>query len=50
MGGTSTKSLRNIVKLNYECVQAWKDNNLKIPLLFFPLKILSKLKQIINLN
>jgi len=46
LGGTSTKSIKNIIELNKECILAWKDNNLQIPIYTIPLKILRKAKQL----
>ena len=45
-GGTSTKSLRNIVISNYEVFKSFKENNLKINLIYIFLKILRKILQL----
>jgi len=45
-GGTSTKSIKNILQLNKECVAAWRDNGVKIPFYTIPLKLLRKLEQV----
>ena len=45
-GGTSTKSVNSIIKLNKECVCAWKDNGYNIPIYTIPLKIFRKFSQI----
>lgn len=47
LGGTSTKSLKNIIKLNKECIEAWKDNGLQMPVYCLPLKFIRKIKQIV---
>ena len=47
LGGTSTKSIRNIIRLNQECAQAWKDNGLRIPFYTIPLKLGRKINQLI---
>lgn len=46
IGGTSTKSIKNIVKLNKECIDAWDDNGFRIPFYTIPLKLLRKIKQV----
>lgn len=48
MGGDSTRNIWSNVIGNKEIYQAWKMNGLKMPLLFYPKRILYKLKQIIN--
>lgn len=48
VGGTSTKSVKNIIKLNKECINAWNDNGIKMPFYTIPLKLLRKIKQIID--
>lgn len=45
LGGESNKSLKNIYLANKEVVNAWKDNKLKMPLYFFPLKIIKRMIQ-----
>jgi glycosyltransferase len=45
LGGTSTKSLKNIVNLNKECIMAWKTNGQNIPFYTIPLKLLRKIPQ-----
>ena len=47
-GGTSTKNLKNIIKLNKECIDAWKDNGERMPFYTLPLKLLRKIPQFIN--
>ncbi|MBN2730378.1 MAG: glycosyltransferase [Bacteroidales bacterium] len=47
LGGTSTKSLGNIIKLNKECANAWKDNGLQIPFYTIPLKLARKINQLV---
>lgn len=48
IGGTSTRSIENIKKLNKECIQAWADNGEKIPFYTIPLKLLRKIPQFIK--
>ena len=48
VGGTSTKSVKNIIKLNKECINAWHDNGIKMPFYTIPLKLLRKVKQILD--
>ena len=45
-GGTSTKSLKNIIVSNYEVIRSLKENNLKINLIYLILKILRKIFQL----
>ena len=45
-GGTSTKSLKNIIVSNYEVIKSIKENNLKINLIYVFLKILRKIFQL----
>jgi glycosyltransferase involved in cell wall biosynthesis len=48
MGGDSTRNIWSNVVGNKEIYQAWKMNGLKIPFLFYPKRILFKIKQLIN--
>ncbi len=48
IGGTSNRSVLNIIKANIECYDAWKVNGLKINPLKLLLKPLSKIKQHFN--
>ena len=48
VGGTSTKSVTNIINLNKECINAWHDNGIKMPFYTIPLKLLRKVKQILD--
>lgn len=48
IGGTSTRSIENIKKLNKECIQAWADNGEKIPFYTIPLKLFRKIPQFIK--
>ncbi len=48
VGGTSTKSVKNIINLNKECINAWHDNGIKMPFYTIPLKLLRKVKQILD--
>lgn len=45
LGGISNQNLNNILKANFECFRAWKDNNLRISSLFIITKPLKKLSQ-----
>lgn len=45
LGGTSTKSLKNIMNGNKECIKAWEDNGLQIPFYTIAFKLLRKCKQ-----
>lgn len=45
-GGTSTKSLKNIIVSNYEVIKSIKENNLKINLIYIFFKILRKISQV----
>jgi glycosyltransferase involved in cell wall biosynthesis len=45
-GGTSTKSLKNIIISNYEVFKSFKENNLKINLIYIFIKILRKILQL----
>jgi glycosyltransferase involved in cell wall biosynthesis len=47
-GGTSNRSLSNIIKANIECLSAWKVNELPSNLLIFFKKPISKIKQFIK--
>lgn len=48
LGGESNKSLKNIYYANKEVINAWKENNLNIPVYFFPLKIIKRLLQFVK--
>ncbi len=48
LGGTSSSSMKNIIKHNRECVAAWKDNKLTIPFYTLPFKLVRKIKQFIR--
>ena len=45
VGGASNQSIKNIIKANIECYNAWKDNGLSILPFVFILKPLSKTLQ-----
>ena len=45
LGGASNQSIKNIIKANKECYNAWKDNNLSISPFLFLTKPLSKIIQ-----
>jgi glycosyltransferase len=45
LGGTSTNSIENRFLSNYECILAWKENNLKMPVYTIFYKILRKIYQ-----
>jgi hypothetical protein len=46
MGGTSTKSIKNIIIANYECYKSLRKNNIKYPLIIIFFKIIRKILQI----
>ncbi|GHT43917.1 glycosyl transferase [Bacteroidia bacterium] len=48
LGGTSTKSWKNIFELNKECAEAWKENGKRIPFYTIPLKLFRKIPQFIK--
>jgi glycosyltransferase involved in cell wall biosynthesis len=48
LGGTSSKGILSIIKSNFECFQAWKDNNLKISFYTIPMKFLRKIGQYLS--
>ncbi len=45
-GGTSTKSIKNIIISNFEVFKSFKENNLKINLIYIFLKIFRKILQL----
>ena len=45
MGGASNKSIKNRILQNLAIIKIWNDNNVSIPLYFFPIKLINKLKQ-----
>jgi len=45
LGGASTNGIKNRFLSNYECVLAWKENNLKMPVYTIFYKILRKIYQ-----
>jgi glycosyltransferase len=45
LGGESNQSIKNIIKANNECYNAWKDNGLKISKLFIIKKLFRKILQ-----
>lgn len=47
LGGATNRSLKNILDGNKEIVTAWKNNGLKLPVFFIPLKIFKRLSQFI---
>ncbi|KQN34083.1 hypothetical protein ASE92_15780 [Pedobacter sp. Leaf41] len=48
LGGESNKSLKNVYLANKEVANAWTDNNFKMPIYFFPLKIIKRMIQFIK--
>jgi glycosyltransferase len=46
-GGISNRNLSNILKQNFEIINAWKINNLKMPFYFFFFKFYIKIKQFV---
>jgi len=47
LGGASNKSFSNIIMQNKEILKAWKYNELKVPLLLMPFRIIKRLIQFI---
>ena len=45
LGGATNKNFLNILKQNLEILKAWKNNNLKVPLMLMPLKIIKRFQQ-----
>lgn len=45
LGGVTSKNLKNRIIQNKEISRAWKDNNLVLPIYFFPLRLFKKLLQ-----
>lgn len=45
LGGATNKSLKNIIKGNKEILKAWQNNDLKVPLLLMPIRIIKRLLQ-----
>lgn len=43
IGGTSSKNIKNIIKQNIECIDAWRINEECIPFYTIPLKIIRKI-------
>ena len=48
LGGATNGSMKNIIDGNKEILRAWKTNNLKVPLLLMPKRILKRLTQFIK--
>ena len=48
LGGATSKNWENIRKQNVECMQAFKDNNLSVSILYPIFRLLPKLKQYIS--
>lgn len=47
LGGATNQSFSNIKKQNIEILKAWKHNQLKLPFLLMPLRIIKRLIQFI---
>lgn len=47
LGGATNKSFSNIIMQNKEILKAWKHNELKVPLLLMPVRIVKRLIQFI---
>lgn len=45
LGGSTNKSVKNIIQGNREILQSWKINNLKVPFRLVPLRIFKRLVQ-----
>jgi glycosyltransferase len=48
LGGATNKNFKNIINGNLEILRSWRENNLKIPFLFIPLRVYKKLLQYIK--
>lgn len=48
LGGATSKNLKNIIKGNQECMQAFKKNDIKVSYIYPLIRLLPKLKQFIN--
>jgi hypothetical protein len=48
LGGTTNNSIGNIVKGNREIIRAWENNNLSIPFLLLPLRVIKRLLQFVS--
>ena len=45
LGGATNNNFKNIIIGNFEIYKAWNNNNINIPIRFFPLKLYNKFKQ-----
>lgn len=48
LGGATNNSLKNIIKGNYEIYNAWKLNGVVMPIGFFPLKLINRIRQFLK--
>ena len=48
IGGVSTGSLRNVIRGNLECMEAFRQNSMRVPVLYPALRLLPKLRQYIT--
>lgn len=46
LGGATSKSLKNIIEGNKQCIKAFKKNNLKAPFMYSAIRLSKKLKQL----
>ena len=45
LGGATNQSFSNIKRQNFEILNAWKNNNLDVPFLLMPLRIIKRFIQ-----
>ena len=45
LGGATNKSFKNIFKGNQEILLAWKGNNLRVPIMLMPFRLINKILQ-----
>lgn len=45
LGGATNKSFKNILKGNQEILLAWKSNNLRVPIMLMPFRLIKKILQ-----
>jgi len=50
LGGATNKNIKNIINGNKEILQAWKNNNLRPPVLIMPLRFIKRISQFLNIK
>ena len=48
LGGASNNSFKNILQANKEVIRSWKKNNIKVPVMLVPVRIVKRLRQFIK--